>query len=72
MVFETLLFGVADATVLLNGAIGAYALVPGECSTAEGARAADTGGAATAVDMVGCNGVERCWRSRGSVWRAVK
>lgn len=52
MVLEALIFGVADAPVLPEGAIGAYALVLGECSTAEGARAAVTGGAATAVVMV--------------------
>lgn len=52
MFFETLVFGVADATALPDGAIGAYGLVLDECSTADGARAAVTGGAATAVVMV--------------------
>ena len=51
MAFEPLELGVADAAVLPEGAIVAYALVFGGCSTAEGARAVATAGAAIIVVM---------------------
>ena len=53
MAFEPLELGVADAAVLPEGAIVAYGLVLGGCSTAEGTRAAVTGGAASTVVMTG-------------------
>ena len=52
MVLECLALGVAACTVLPDGAIAAYALLLGECSTTAEARAVVTGGAATAVVIV--------------------
>ena len=65
MVFECLALGTVDCSVPLDGAIGAYARLPGECSTTAGGiaggRAVVTGGAATAVVMMSVvKRLERC------------
>lgn len=52
MAFEPLELGVADAAVLPEGAIVAYALELGGCSTVDGTRAVVTGGAAITVVML--------------------